>query len=76
VREWSYRLHTFLILALNGGEGQLSGMVALQLEKQSLVPIGLEARWDPDPVWILYRREKSLPLPKLSPHSTVVETVA
>jgi hypothetical protein len=31
-------------------------------EKIALIPIGKEARWAPEPVWKLWRREKSFGL--------------
>jgi hypothetical protein len=39
--------------------GQLHTPAASALVKQRLVPIGYEAGWAPEPVWTLWRREKS-----------------
>jgi hypothetical protein len=40
--------------------GQLYTPASLSPRKESLVPIGYEAEWAPEPVWTLWSREKSL----------------
>jgi hypothetical protein len=40
--------------------GQLHASAALPLVKEPPVAIGEEAGWAPEPVWELWRREKSL----------------
>jgi hypothetical protein len=39
--------------------GQLHAPAALLPMNQLSVPIGYEAEWAPEPVWTLWRREKS-----------------
>jgi hypothetical protein len=41
--------------------GQLHVPAALPLGKEPTVPTGQEAGWAPEPVWTLWRREKSCP---------------
>jgi len=38
--------------------GQFHDPAALPSKKQSLVPLGYEAGWAPEPVWTRWRREK------------------
>jgi hypothetical protein len=38
--------------------GQLHALAILPPGKEPLVPIGQEAGWAPDPVWMWYQREK------------------
>jgi hypothetical protein len=52
----------FSTLALDGGDCQLHALVEIPL-----VPTVCEAEWAPEPVWTLWRREKSLPLPEIEP---------
>jgi hypothetical protein len=40
--------------------GQLHSLATLLLRKEPLVPIGYEARWALEPVWVLWSREKCL----------------
>jgi hypothetical protein len=40
--------------------GQLHALAALPLEKESLLPIGYEVGWAPEPVRTLWSKEKSL----------------
>jgi len=46
--------------------GQLHAPAALLSGKQSLIPIGKEDRWAPDPVWAECKK-KSQPLPAIEP---------
>jgi hypothetical protein len=39
--------------------GQLHALVALPLGKESLISIGLEAEWAPEPVWTQWVREEN-----------------
>jgi hypothetical protein len=40
--------------------GHLHKLAALLLGKESLVPTGQEVGWDPELVWTLWKREKTL----------------
>jgi hypothetical protein len=50
----------FLTLALDGGEGSDSCPSHLPLQREHLVPIGLEAGWAPELVSMLWGKKKSL----------------
>jgi hypothetical protein len=45
--------------------GQLHAPAALPPGKEPLVPIGYEAGWAPEPVWMRLRKKNSNPLPGL-----------
>jgi hypothetical protein len=51
--------HVFLTLTLVGVSGQLRTLAAVLLGKEPLVPIGNEAGWAPELVWMTWRREDS-----------------
>jgi hypothetical protein len=58
--ERRYSSHSYLTLALDGGEWSAScPSRALPPGKGPLVPIGLEAGWAPEPVWTQGLEEKS-----------------
>jgi hypothetical protein len=46
--------------------GHLDAPAALPKWKSHTVPIGQEAVWAPEPVWTLWRREKSYPAENIS----------
>jgi hypothetical protein len=48
--------------------GQLHAPAALSPGKELPVPTGYEVRWAPEPVWMLWRRENLLPLPRIEFH--------
>jgi hypothetical protein len=56
-------LHLFLFSEIDRDEWLASRPNALFLRKWLSVPIGQEAKWGPEAVWSLFRREKSLTLP-------------
>jgi hypothetical protein len=51
----------FLTSALMEASGQLHAPSALPLGEEPPVPIVYEAGWAPEPVWTLWRREKTFP---------------
>lgn len=55
-------LHSFLIVALYGGECQLHALAAVPLEKNTLVCDEYEGRWAPELVWTFWQGGKSLML--------------
>jgi hypothetical protein len=42
--------------------GRYHSPAALHTGKESPVPVGKETEWAPEPVWTLWKREKSLDL--------------
>jgi hypothetical protein len=54
--------------------GQLHAPAALPPGKEPLVPIGQEAGWAPEPVWMRWWREISQPLPGLKP--PIIQSIA
>jgi hypothetical protein len=61
------KTHTFLIPALNGGEGSASCSGCFTPGKETSARTGYEAGWAPELVSVLSRREKSLALPGIKP---------
>jgi hypothetical protein len=49
------------------GDDQLHASAALTPVKEHPVPIAEEAGWVPEPVWMLWRREKSYPAGNRTP---------
>jgi hypothetical protein len=60
--EWKYS-STFLNLDIHYTEasGQLYAPANLTPAKEPAIPFGQEAKWAPEAVWMLQRREKSCP---------------
>jgi hypothetical protein len=50
---------SFLTLALDGGEWSVRCPCPFTSRERGLVPTGQEAGWAPEPVWTLWRRDKS-----------------
>jgi hypothetical protein len=48
-----------MISVLDGGERSALRPARFNPGKEPQVPIGYEVRWAPEPVWTLWRREKS-----------------
>jgi hypothetical protein len=59
MEEWRYS-STNLDLGTRWTSGQLHAPTALPPEKEPPIPIGKEAGWTPESVWMLRRREKYL----------------
>jgi hypothetical protein len=69
-------LHSFLTLALDGGDGPTSCLTTLPPGKELPVPNELGAGWAPDTAWTIWRKARSLPPARYqtlahSIHSTV-----
>jgi hypothetical protein len=47
--------------------GQFHALAILPHRKKSPVPIGYEDGWTPEPVWMLWKRKKSLPCQEWNP---------
>jgi hypothetical protein len=56
--------------------GQLHAPATLLLAKEPPVPIGKEAGWPPEPVWMIQRSENSLSYQDLNSNSSAVQPVA
>jgi hypothetical protein len=54
-------MHIFLTSAPVGESSKFHVLATLCPGKEPPVPIGLEAGWTPEPVWTMWRREKSVP---------------
>jgi hypothetical protein len=64
--DWRYS-STVLDLSTREVSGQLHTPASLPLRKELLIPIGEEAGWTTEPVWTLWRIEKSLALLGIEP---------
>jgi hypothetical protein len=68
------QLHTFLTLALDGGEWSASHPSHFTPEKRALVPTIKEAGWNPELVWTWWQREKFLVLARI--RTLVIQLIA
>jgi hypothetical protein len=56
--------------------GQLHASAALLQAKEFPLPIGQEAGWAPEPVWTMWRKEKSCPYRDSKSDTSAVQPVA
>jgi hypothetical protein len=61
--------HSFLTMALDGGEWSASQPGHFTPSKEPLVATEQEAEWAPEPVWTLQRSKISYPLPGMKQQS-------
>jgi hypothetical protein len=76
VVEWMYRSTDYWLRHYLEVRGQLHAPAALLPEKDPPVPIGLEARWAPEAVWMTWRRWKSRPYRVSNSEPSAVQPVA
>jgi hypothetical protein len=55
------QINVFLISAQVGGDWSGSRLGSFTSEEEPLVPIGYEAGWAPESVWMTWRGENSCP---------------
>jgi hypothetical protein len=74
--EWMYRSTSFWPQHQLELSGQLHTPAALPLEKEPLVTTGQETGWAPEPIWMTWRRENSLPYQDLKSDPSVIQPIA